>query len=86
MFEDFLYLLRRSGLPADYESYENLHHFEPGSGERVEMPPEPTAEERRERRAETRAASKAAGAARAERLRRLINKNARGGKAPEGKK
>ena len=77
--------LRRSGLPADYESYENLHHFEPGSGERVEMPPEPTAEERRERRAESRAASKAAGAARAERLRRLINKNARGGKAPDGK-
>lgn len=77
--------LRRSGLPADYESYENLHHFEPGSGERVEMPPEPTAEERRERRAESRAASKAAGAARAERLRRLINKNARGGNAPDGK-
>ena len=21
--------LRRSGLPADYESYENLHHLEP---------------------------------------------------------
>ena len=79
-------LLRRSGLPTDYESYENLHHIDPKTGEHVEMPPKPTAEERRAKKAESRAASKAAGAARAERLRRLINKNARSESAPDDKK
>ena len=78
--------LRRSGLPTDYESYENLHHIDPKTGEHVEMPPEPTAEERRANKAASRAASKAAGAARAERLRRLINKNARSDNAPDDDK
>jgi predicted PurR-regulated permease PerM len=78
--------LRRSGLPTDYESYENLHHIDPKTGENVEMPPEPTAEERRAKKAASRAEAKAAGAARAERLRRLINKNARSGNAPDDEK
>ena len=76
--------LRRSGLPEDYVSYENLHHIDPKTGEHIEMPPQPTPEERREKRAQAREASKAAGAARAERLRRLIIKNARGKRPPDG--
>ena len=39
--------LRRSGLPEDYESYENLHHIDPKTGEHIEMPPQPRPEERR---------------------------------------
>lgn len=77
--------LRRSGLPEDYVSYENLHHIDPKTGEHIEMPPQPTPEERRAKRAEAREASKAAGAARAERLRRLVIKNARGKRPPDGK-
>lgn len=77
--------LRRSGLPEDYVSYENLHHIDPKTGEHIEMPPQPTPEERREKRAQAREASKAAGAARAERLRRLIIKNARGKRPPDDK-
>ena len=77
--------LRRSGLPEDYVSYENLHHIDPRTGEHIEMPPQPTPEERREKRAQAREASRAAGAARAERLRRLIIKNARGKRPPDDK-
>ena len=66
-------------------SYENLHHIDPRTGEHIEMPPQPTPEERREKRAQAREASKAAGAARAERLRRLIIKNARGKRPPDDK-
>ena len=77
--------LRRSGLPEDYESYENLHHIDPKTGEHIEMPPQPTPEERRAKKAEAREASRAAGAARAERLRSLIMKDARGKNPPDGK-
>ena len=77
--------LRRSGLPEDYESYENLHHIDPKTGEHIEMPPQPTPEERRAKKAAARAASRAAGAARAERLRSLVMKNARGKNPPDDK-
>ena len=77
--------LRRSGLPEDYESYENLHHIDPKTGEHIEMPPQPTPEERRAKKAAARAASRAAGAARAERLRSLVMKNARGKRPPDDK-
>lgn len=64
--------LERSGLPIDPSEYENLHHFDPASGEKVENPPSLTTEERREIRAKQREENSAKNSARATRMRDLM--------------
>lgn len=64
--------LKRSGLPTESSEYENLHHFDPVSGEKVENPPSMTAEERREKRATQRKETSAKNSARATRMRDLM--------------
>lgn len=46
--------LEKRSMPLESEPYENLDHIDPATGEWVELPPEPTAEERREKRREAR--------------------------------
>ncbi len=64
--------LERSGLPTEASEYEDLHHFDPVSGEKVENPPSMTAEERREKRATLRKEASAKSSARATRMRELM--------------
>lgn len=60
--------LRKNGLPTEAVSYENLLYIDPGTGEHVERPPEPSFEERREAKAKSREEDKVSRTEKAARL------------------
>lgn len=76
--------LQRSGLPTEPAAYENLHHFDPATGEAVQNPPELTPEERREAKNRARADAAAARSRKAERMKALMTY--RQGKKTPGEK